>query len=681
MKNIAQRDTGVAKLPGLPAVNAQDPALRNWINAVSERLEVREGSRGNPWERAVTIREIKDTLEVIDKLKEPKKSDDRSVSIDLGGGLSASVAIDRFVESIKATRLYRDLMKRLDDPTRFDDVVKDVRDILLRSIADEAAKRGADIRRMETVIQDANRSLAYTVEEITAALGANAAGVREVTFAFADASQAQAGKITQLEASLGNYYADGTSGRVALEQQLGVFGDRVDGLRGQYTVKIQAGNKLAGFGLAADEDPQGRGNSAFIISADKFAVVLPSYTVPTVTVPLRDKAGAQVTNPDGSMATQEVINASAISPSAGGIPFGVDAHGIYLNNNVYVRGAMIVDTPGGRKPLGSGLRGSVDVQAGGSSWSDAAAISAVWAAIGRPDSGASYSTLVIGDRATIGTGASAVTKYWDGSKFTSAGVVINGNLLVDGTVAAGKINTRGLSIRDEYGNVVFSAGAGLSVQQRIAGLGALATQNSVDYNAVTGHKPPSNATAGGEIGVNVRFPDGTIMLVTDFVSRLSRIKPGNISTFMETAAIGNAYIGNAAISTAKIQTAAVETLSIAGNAVTVPKVDTRPGVLAGSGAYVEVASVTVTLAQPGWVYAMFTAQQSYGYGIRASTTSLNAPDGSAIAVGGAAVTTNIAVSHAVYRPAGPQTFKVTWIGENAGVSISNRTLFVMGVMR
>ena len=675
MTNV-KRDTGKALLPALPPVNAQDPSLRTWIKAVTERLEVREGSRGNPFERAVTVREIKELTEVAQALKETPPQDGNTVSIQIGNGLSASVAIDKFVDSIRQTRLYRDLMKRLDDPTRFDDVVKEVRDLLLTSITDEAKKRGADIRRLDTLIQDANRSLAYAVQEITASLGENAAGVREVSWAFADASQAQAGKITQLEASLGNYYADGSPGRANLEEQMFVSASYTEGLRAQYTLKVQAGGALAGFGIAAEE-VNGVPSSAFIISADKFAIVSPNYS--------------------GGLTP---------SPNANHIPFGVDANGIYLNNNVYVRGAMIVDTPGGRKPLGSGLRGSVDVQAGGSSWSDAAAISAVWAAIGTPDSGASYSTLVIGDRATIGTGASAVTKYWDGSQFTSAGVVINGNLLVDGTVAAGKIDTRGLTIKNAAGQVIFGSGTALSTSyisglgalasqnvvgtNQVSGLGALATQNSVAYSSVTGAKPPTNAdnTASNTaaaianqgtlatrnavaIGTHVTFPDGSLMNTTDFVNRLSKIKDTNISTFMSAAAIGNAYIGNAA----------VDTLTIAGNAVTVPKVDTRPGVVVGSGAHVEVASATVTLAQPGWVYAMFTAQQTYGSGIRASTTSLHAPDGSAIAVGGAAVTTNIAVSHAVYRPAGWHTFQVTWIGENAGVSISNKTLFVMGVMR
>ena len=59
---------------------------------------------------------------------------------------------------------------------------------------------------------------------------------------------------------------------------------------------------------------------------------------------------------------------------------------------------------------------------------------------------------------------------------------------------------------------------------------------------------------------DVHFPDGTVMNSVDFVNRLSRIGSSNISTFMDGAAITNAYIGNAEVSTLKIQ----------GNAVTIP---------------------------------------------------------------------------------------------------------------
>lgn len=51
-----------------------------------------------------------------------------------------------------------------------------------------------------------------------------------------------------------------------------------------------------------------------------------------------------------------------------------------------------------------------------------------------------------------------------------------------------------------------------------------------------------------------------------------KITPGNASTWIADAAIGNAQMANAAITNAKIAIAAVDTLSIKGNAVTVPEV-------------------------------------------------------------------------------------------------------------
>lgn len=582
-------DTGRALLPALPSVNAQDPSLRTWIKAVTERLEVREGVRGNPFERAVTVREIKELTEVAKALKETPAPDGNTVSIQIGNGLSASVAIDKFVASIRETRLHKDLMKRLDDPTRFDDVVKEVRDLLLTSITDEAKKRGADIRRLDTLIQDANRSLAYAVQEITAALSENAAGVREVSWAFADRSQAQAGKITQLEASLGNYYADGSPGRANLEQQMLVSASHTEGLRAQYTLKVQAGGALAGFGIAAEE-ANGVPSSAFIISADKFAIVSPNYS--------------------GGMTP---------SPNANHIPFGVDANGIYLNNNVYARGSMIIDTPQGRKPLGSGLRGSLDLSGGTGGWSDYTARYVIWVGLGNGGSPPDNAHLVIGDRVTMGSGTNTVTKYWAGYGWQTAGVVINGNLLVDGTVAAGKINARGLSILDASGNVILSAGAGLTVQQRIAGLGALASQNSLDYSQVGGAKPPPDATRGAVIGSNVRFPDGTTMQTTDFVNKLAKIGSANISSFMDSAAIGNAYIGNAAITSAKIGALQVDTLNIADNAVTVPG--------AGQGEYSASVSLYLTAGTQVTVMGTFTqggGKNKHGWYIHHNGVALQA---------------------------------------------------------
>ena len=562
-----KRDTGTARLPGLPRVSTGNASLDAWITAATERLEVREGQRGNQWERAVTQRELQALTDKIGTLQEVPKTagdgTDTSLVISVGG-MTATMAIKKFEDAIRATKLYQDLKKRLDDPSRFDSLRAEVREELLRDLAQMAREQGAAVESATRILQDANLRLAMRIDTVTAAAADAAAGVRELTFASAEQGRAQAGQITQIVASLGNYYQDGEPGRVDLEQSMTATADRVQGLEGQYTLKIQAGGALAGFGLAATEK-DGEPSSAFIIAADKFAIVDPNTW------------STGLTN----------------TPDQSHIPFGVDANGIYLNNNVYVRGNMRVDTGG--KTLAQGLRGSLAVNGGSSYWSDTTARNAIWRALGNGSSASNNNHLVIGDTVTIGS----TTKQWMGSYWDVPGIVINGSMLVNGSVAAQKIDTRGLTIQDDYGNVILGAGSGLDVSH-INGLGSLATQNSVAASSVTGlgslatqnSVAASSVTGLGNLAtantVNIASAsansqvtiNGTRIASSELVSRLNKISSSNISTFMSSAAIGSAYIGNAAvgsahiqnaaITTAKIQNAAVDTLQIAGNAVTVP---------------------------------------------------------------------------------------------------------------
>lgn len=647
---------------------------------MAERLEVREGTRGNPFERAVTVRELKEISNGLVEITSTPDSASGVINIPISGGLTASIAIDRFVDSIRNTRLYRDLMKRLDDPNRFDDLVKPIRDILLRSIADEAAARGADIRNIEVKIQDANQSLAMAVREITAALSNNSAGVRSLEAAYADSSRAQAVSITQLEASLGNYYLDGSPGRVRLEQQMTVNAERINGLRGQYTLKIQAGGALAGFGLAAEE-VNGAPASAFIISADKFAVVLPSYS------------GGLTNAPSG------------IRPQDGGIPFGVDSKGIYLNNNVYVRGSMIVDASGFRRPLLNGLRGSVNVSVTiGSAWSNASARQAVWSAIGRSGAAPDDTHLVIGDTVTFTLATTSAdstiranaTKYWNGSDWLIPGVVINGNLLVDGSVAAQKIDTRGLTVRDANGNVILGSGTNLDWS-------FLRNQPSNIYNSnITLNANGTLSGAGGgkvtlgglgagplatksdvRIGSEVKFPDGATMQVGDFVSRLSKIGTNNISTFMESAAIGSAYIGNAAVSTLKIEDNAVTVPASVTTFATIPGIGFVDDATPGSYPYQLVCSVSIALDQAGWVYAISTGYLGYGSGWRKAKTCLTIDNVVVSLGGGDSAWVNATHSGAIYiSSARTVTARLFFMGEDSGVRIQGgASVFIMGTKR
>lgn len=622
---------------------------------------MREGARGNDAERVVTQRELTElrgAVELVEGLRRPKQALDGEAVIEIAPGLTATLAIKRFEDLIRATRLYQDLKKSLDDPSRFDDLRGEVRDALFKSITEEAARRGAEIRQTQTVIQNLRLSLAMRIDEVTAAVEQAAAGVRETAFASAETNRAQAGKITQIEASLGNFYQDGRPGRVKLEQQMTVTADRVEGLRGQYTFKIQAGGALAGYGLAASEK-NGVPDSAFIIAANKFAIVNPAtYT------------GGLTNTPDVSH-----------------IPFGVDSSGIYLNHNVYVRGTMRID--GGTRTLADGMRGSVTISGSGGSWNDNAARQAVWTAIGKGGSPSTNNHLVIGDTVTIG----GTTLMWDGSRWSNPGLALNGNLLVSGSVAADKIDSRGLTIRDNYGNVILGAGSGLDAgwvnglgqlarqnsvaSGQVTGLGTLATQNSVSRTQVTGlgalaaqDRVSSGQVTGlgtmatrdfAAINDTVRFPDGSVMNTWDFVSRLSRISSGNISAFMESAAIGNAYIGNAA----------VDTLKIAGNAVTVPSVFSAYGSGAGGWVYMDAPGLVIATGSINYI-ATTGGQASVGASINGQgSVSISLGDGFSGA---------LTATAAFYVGAGNHYFQVNPT-HPASRSIGWSTLVVMGAKR
>jgi hypothetical protein len=296
----------VRKLPGIPLVPTNtDPALARFLQAVKERLEVREGSRGNPWEKTVTKRDLREMgLEQF------------SQTITSGGDVDGSAAsagllvkskagvikvgVDEFVDSLRRSRAFKDLMKRLDDPTRFDTMPARIQEILLNSIAEEAAKRGADVQYFEEKLQTTEESLALRVTEVTAAVETSAAGLRDLEFAYATSTEAQAGKITQIEASLGNYYQDGKPGKASLEQEMIVQTDALKGLYSKYQVKVQAGGEFGGFSLSAYEDPNSEADSIsqFLIAADKFAIV----------------------SPDGKQ-----------------FPFGVDKDGVYIRGTTTIR--------------------------------------------------------------------------------------------------------------------------------------------------------------------------------------------------------------------------------------------------------------------------------------------------------------------------------------------------------
>lgn len=428
------------KLPGLASTSTDINQLRGVVDGLKEIVETREGRRSSKYEQSITWRDLYNV-----GLIAIQSGGNTYINTTNIGGVSgvtllspklAGAMIEQFDKQIKSSQLYKDIFAEIGKAASYKGMPQEVVDILTSDLVEEARKRGADIQRVDKKITEIDKSLSLTSETLTASIDNAQAAIREVSYASVNRDIASAGKVNTLVSSLGNYYQDGTTGRAQLEQTLTTQAGFLTGLRAQYTMKVQAGGALAGFGIAATEI-NGTPSSAFIISADKFAIVSPTYT------------GGLTNNPDLNL-----------------VPFGVDSNGIYMNTNVYVRGTMRVDTGG--KTLTDGLRGSLNLAITAASWTDAAASQAVWTALGKAGSPSTNNHLVAGDTVTASNGTSPPTfiqtKYWSGSAWATMGVTINGNLLVDGSITAAKVDTRGLTIKDGSGNIILSSGVPLEWQ-------------------------------------------------------------------------------------------------------------------------------------------------------------------------------------------------------------------------
>ena len=241
MSKLAQSSANSqpARLPAITIPPGVDAALRQTLEAMKERLEVRDGARGNPYERGLTVRDLVDAgvdITLVGQRVVPRGDGRRAPSGSLG-----SVGEAQVPASIEA--------------------------LIRSSLSAEAARLGADIRRTEHKLQSATESLATKTEQLTAALGQATAGVRQISYAQATSTRATAGLITQLAAAL-----DGT-GSATLEESMVVIADRTEGLRSQYMLKLAAGNVISGISLLASEDPGGTSESAFIVQANRFQVL------------------------------------------------------------------------------------------------------------------------------------------------------------------------------------------------------------------------------------------------------------------------------------------------------------------------------------------------------------------------------------------------------------------------
>lgn len=238
---------------GLPVITTGNRALDLFLQQVRQYLDAQKGTALTGTDRALRISDLPGIVKVV-QAADPAKTP------------TYASQMDKLAEDLMNTRLFKSL---IGPGSGIDDLLDGYpREVL------------ADVRAVS-----GNSTAAVTSEAVV----------------VVEDGLAMAARVDTVEASLTGLEGDIASVEVAY---LALASD-VTGLEAQYTVKVTAGGAVAGFGIAATSPVGGTPSSAFLISADKFAIVSPSYT-----------GGFNVT------------------PSAANMPFSVDADGVYVKGRL-----------------------------------------------------------------------------------------------------------------------------------------------------------------------------------------------------------------------------------------------------------------------------------------------------------------------------------------------------------
>ena len=156
-----------------------------------------------------------------------------------------------------------------------------------------------------------NSALVAQVDFILAKSGDNAAAVLTETAARASSDSALALQITTLQSTVG-----------PLSTKVSEHSSSIDGIEGNYSVKIDNNGHVSGFGLLStlvDDAPF----ADFTIIADRFAIVSPGSTPDAPIVPFVMTAGelsiSSNVNISGDLITSGLISAERIQVGVGGI--------------------------------------------------------------------------------------------------------------------------------------------------------------------------------------------------------------------------------------------------------------------------------------------------------------------------------------------------------------------------
>ncbi|MCJ8334550.1 MAG: DUF1983 domain-containing protein [Epibacterium sp.] len=273
------------QLPGLSASTVGlDPVTKRALDAVIETLEIRTGRRGDPRDRAVTLRELIDSGIVV----ETKTGIfDPNALGDTGFFDGVNPSSPTQPTGFTATGGYSQIILAWDFPEYDNHSLTEIWRHDSDSLGD-ATLLGTSSTSGYIDPVGGSQTYYYWIRHVSGdgingdyndTAGTVASTAPDVDYLLDEL----AGAVTKSElvASLVTEIENATSGVTSIESDIttiegdiGTIETNITALNGQYTVKINSNGRIAGFGLAnTDEEYDGGIHSEFVVLADRFSIV------------------------------------------------------------------------------------------------------------------------------------------------------------------------------------------------------------------------------------------------------------------------------------------------------------------------------------------------------------------------------------------------------------------------
>ena len=347
------------------------------------------------------------------------------------------------------------------------------------TVASSLGDAFAGIQSEATVRTVEDSALAQQINAVVAQSGTTAAAVQTETTVRANADSSNASLITSLTSTTGDNAA-------AVQTEASARAAADDVIEAKYTVKVDVGGHVAGYGLIANAN-NGATVSEFGIRADQFFLAPPTIAQNSAPASAARYVGMSWVDTDNNN-QQRYWSGTAWVVDSPSLPFIVRTSPTTINGEAVPAGVYIRD--------GFIQNGTIVNAQIGDAAIDNAKIDNINA-----------------DKINAG--------FIDAARIEA------------GSIDANMIDSRGLSIKDAAGNIILAAGSPLGLSN-VSGLGTLATANDITMSSVT------------DAGTLATADDITMSSVTDAggFATLDTITAANVSTYIASAAIDNAQIGN-----------------------------------------------------------------------------------------------------------------------------------------